>query len=68
MEEFSFIIAKKWNDTKPSTLSNLGVYTYFQEIHTSTLEGAKSLLSYVQSRSPEYKYKIYPVTLGDSIE
>lgn len=68
MEEFSFIIAGKWNDKIPATPPNLRVYMYFQELQYGTLQEAKTLLQDIQRRNPENKYKIYPVTVGEPIE
>lgn len=68
MEEINFVIAKKWDTNKPATLSNLGIYTYFNDLHTGTVGDARQLLAYVQHRNPDTKYKIYQVTIGEPLE
>lgn len=67
-KEFSFIIAKVWNKEKPVTFQNLGVYRYFEDIHTNTLVGAKEVLEYARKMSPDSEWKIYPVNLGEPLD
>ena len=68
MKEINFVIARVWDAHKPVTLSNLGIYTYFNDLHTGTIGDARQLLAYVQHRNPGTKYKIYQVTLGEALE
>lgn len=65
----NYIIAKTWNKDKPVELSNLGIYTYFETIHTdSTIEQAHEMRDDIQARNPENKYDIYEIILGDKLK
>lgn len=65
----NYIIAKTWNKDKPIELSNLGIYTYFETIHTdSTIEQAREMRDSIQRRNPYSEYAIYEIILGDRLE
>jgi hypothetical protein len=66
-QEFSFIIAKVWRPLEPVTFKNLGIYTYFETIHTGTKETALGLLSEIQRKNPDNKYYVFPVNLGEAL-
>lgn len=68
MQEFSFIIGRKWDDAKPVSFPNIGIYQYFEQVHTGTIEFARSLLEEIQLKNPQYVYKIYPVTIQEAVE
>lgn len=68
MEEFSFIIGRKWDDTKPVSFPNMCIYQYFEQVHTGSLEFAKGLLNEIQRKNPDFVYKIYPVTIHEAID
>lgn len=67
-EKFSFVIAKKWRKNEPASFSNLGIYTYGEDIHTGTIEIARELLAYVQRKNPDEKYHIYKITGLECVE
>lgn len=62
--EFSFIIAKVWDDTKPANFPNLAIYRYCEDIHTGSMTYAVDLLREIQLKNKKSVYRIYPVTLG----
>lgn len=68
MEEFSFIIGRKWDDAKPVSFPNINIYQYFEQVHTGTIEFARGLLEEIQRKNPSFVYKIYPVTIHEAID
>lgn len=64
----NYVIAKVWDTSKPADIPNLGIYTYFETIHNGSIEDARYLRDEIQGRNPEFKYDIYPITIGPKVE
>lgn len=58
-EEFSYVIARPWDETDPT---NLCIYTFHHEIHNGTEQEARDFLNYVNRQDPDKKYRIYKIT------
>lgn len=65
MEEFNFVIAKRWWDLNSSRPLNthLNIYSYGSEVHYGTQKNAEDLLNYIQTKTNNYNYKIYKINV-----
>ena len=56
----NYVIAHKWNPDDPD--SNLGIYSFFGDVQTGTLEEAQEMLGYVKKMSRDKQWDIYQVS------
>lgn len=61
MEEFSYVIAQKWDEDEPLEGENVCIYAVQNEIQFGDLEDAQHMLNYVTRASGERDYKILKV-------
>lgn len=60
MKNIDYVVAHKWEDTKP-VVGNLATYTYHSEIQHGTLEDARKFLMYVRDHNPDEQWDIYKI-------
>lgn len=65
-ERFNYVIARKWEKTdKPGDA--ICVYTYGHEVFNGTMDDAVSMRDFIQGRTDEEGYEIYPV-MGEPLK
>lgn len=62
MEEFSYVIARKWDEDEPLDGDNVCIYAMQNEIQFGDLSDAQHALNYVTRTSGEKDYKILKVS------
>ena len=60
MKTFDYVIARKWDKSKPAA-GNLAVYAFGSEIQHGDSDSAKQMLEYVKRQSPDKDWYIFVV-------